>query len=194
VFKIPFIPVSKRYELLDLSRKEGKVLKDYLIRNKYAYEKNIKISNRVYKLIILTKKGFNYCEEMGHQNRNWNEIISHKVSFRHRFYQFVIKNFFTQEGWEVIMENHIEYDKIIDVDARYGHKKIALEVAVSKFEIEDIQKCIDAGYDEVRVICPTQKDRDRVIGIMNGSFSTKKGISVVVQTLNDFLEKSPAKH
>lgn len=193
ILRNPFIPVTSRYDSLDLSRKKGKIVKDYLIENGLVIETNIKVSNNIYNFLLLTKKGFSYCKERGFDDKVWNEIVSGKISFRHRFYQFYIKNLLTQNGWDVIIENRINGNKRVDVVARYGHKRIAIEIAVTKFEINDITKCINDGFDEVRVICKDKTAKERIETTINGSIFELNGTMVIVQTINNLLSKMPKK-
>jgi hypothetical protein len=156
-------------------------------------ETNIKVSNIIYNFLLLTKKGFSYCKEKGFDDRIWNEIVSGKISFRHRFYQFHIKNWLTQNGWDVIIENRINGNKWVDVEARYGTKRIAIEIAVTKFELNDITKCINDGFDEVRVICKDKTTKEKIDNFINCSVFEKNGTLVIVQTINNLLSRMPSK-
>jgi hypothetical protein len=129
-----------------------------------------------------------------------------KVSFLHRYYQFLIKNYLTQDGWEVALEKRInakkrddddEKDdgvKRVDIEATYNKKRrIAIEVAVTKFELQDIKKCINNGFDEIRVVCKDETTRKKIENKINGSNGGKKPDFVIVQTINGFLGSMPQK-
>jgi len=194
IFNNPFIPVSRRYETLGLSRKKGKLVKDFLMENNFATEVNIKVSNSISNFLVLSKKGFALCEKQGLKDQIWTEIVTGKVSFRHKFYQFLIKDYLTQDGWTTVnLESRIDGNKRVDIEAEYGNRKIAIEVAVTKFELQDVMKCINDGFDEVRVVCKDEIARKKIEGIINGSNGGKKRDFVFVQTINGLLDNMPLK-
>lgn len=198
IFNNPYVPVTKRYESLGLSRKKGKAVKDYLIKNNFVTETNIKISNSISNFLILTRRGLEFCEEHGCKGNLWREITTGKVSFRHRFYQFLIKEYLTRDGWDVNLESQIDGNRRVDVEAIYRtdgetKRRIAIEVAVTKFEIQDLMKCINDGFDEVRVVCRDETARKRIESVINSFDGKKKRDSVVVQTINGLLNNMPQK-
>jgi len=193
IFNNPFIPVSRRYETLSLSRKKGKIVKDFLMENNLATDVNIKVSSSISNFLVLRKKGLAMCEKFGHSGQLWREIVTGKVSFRHRFYQFLIKDYLTQDGWDVTVESRINGNKRVDVEATYGKRRVAVEVAVTKFEIQDVMKCINDGFDEVRVVCKDEIARKKIENKINGSNGGKKRDFVFVQTINGLLDSMPLK-
>ncbi len=193
IFNNPFISVSRRYETLSLSRKKGKIVKDFLMENNFTSDVNIKVSNSISNFLVLRKKGLAMCEKLGHMGQLWREIVTGKVSFRHRFYQFLIKNYLTRDGWDVTVESRINGNKRVDVEAEYGNKRIAIEVAVTKFELQDVMKCINDGFDEVRVVCKDETARKKIENKINGSNGGKKRDFVFVQTINELLDSMPLK-
>jgi len=193
VFKNPYVPVSKRYDSLGLSRKEGKVVKDCLMNNDLAREVNIKVSNNISNYLVLNKKGFALCEKLGHDSSFWREIVSGNLSFHHNFYQDLIKNYLTQDGWTVKLESRINGNKWVDVDAVHKGNgfRMAIEVAVSKFVPHDVIKCFDEGFDEVRVVCKDEIVRKKIENTIFRSNCDFEQDLVFVQTINDFLSNIP---
>jgi hypothetical protein len=135
-----------------------------------------------------------------------------KVSFLHRYYQFLIKNYLTQDGWIVNLESPINGNngvgdnkeagiKRVDVEARDEiegevKRKIGIEVVVTKFDHQDIEKLenfIDDGFHEVRFVCRDETTRKKIENKINGSNSGKKPDFVIVQTINGFLGSMPQK-
>lgn len=212
VFNNPYVPVTRRYEALSLSRMKGKLAKDFVMENEYAKEINIKASSSISNFLVLTQKGLSFCEKQGLRGQVWEEIVMGKVSFLHRYYQFLIKNYLTQDGWKVKLESPINGNeepdgkksdgiKKVDIEAKDEiegevKRKIAIEVVVTKFDHQDIEKLknfIHDGFDEVRVVCKDESTRKKIENKINGSNGGKKADSVIVQTINAFLSSMPQK-
>ena len=193
VFKNPYVSISKRYDSLGLSRKEGKVVKDYLMNNGLAREVNIKVSNNISNYLVLNKKGFALCEKLGYGSSFWREIVSGNLSFHHKFYQDLIKDYLTKDGWTVKLESRIKGNKWVDVDALYEDNgfRMAIEVAVSKFVPHDVIKCFDEGFDEVRVVCKDEIVRKKIENTIFRSNRDFEQDLVFVQTINEFLSNIP---
>ena len=204
IFTSPYVPISERYENLRLSRMKGILVKNYVIENNYVSEVNIKIENSVYNFLVLTKKGLSFCEEQGLKDKDWNEIVGRKVSFRHKYYQNLMKNYLVQDGWGVKFEQPVNGDKRnngskkVDLIAKYPPKgmakrKIAVEVALSNYEVYTIMNCVDDGFDEVRVVCRDETARKRIENDIYGAIDEMHQDSVIVQTINGFLSSLPKK-
>ena len=195
VFKNPYIPVSKRYDSLGLSRKVGKVVKDCLMNNGLSREVNIKVSNNISNYLVLNKKGFALCEKLGHDSSFWREIVSGNLSFHHKFYQDLIMRYLTKEGWKVKLESRIKGNKWVDVDAVYKNNgfnfRMAVEIAVSKFVPQDVKKCFKEKFNEIRVVCKDEIARKKIENIISVSNCDFKQDLVFVQTINDFLSNIP---
>jgi DNA helicase HerA-like ATPase len=193
VFKNPYVPISKRYDSLGLSRKEGKVIKDCLMSNGLAREVNIKVSNNISNYLVLNKKGFALCEKLGYDGSFWREIVSGNLSFHHKFYQNLIRRYLTQDGWEVKLESRIKGNKWVDVDAVHKGNgfRMAIEIAVSKFVPQDIEKCFEDDFDEVRVVCKDEIARKKIENTIFRSNCDFEQDLVFVQTINEFLSNIP---
>ncbi len=205
IFKKPYIPVTRRYESLGLSRKKGKVVKDYLIQNKYAAETNIKISNKVSNYLTLSKKGLSLCEKEGLKNQLWTEVVSKKISFCHKLYQFLINYYLTQDGWIVRFERVVngtkrtkEVSKKADMIAEYKIegkvvKSIAVEVVITNYEVYTIMNCVDNGFDEIWIVCKDEKARKKIENDIYAAIDETDRDFVIVQTINGFLNNMPKK-
>ncbi len=202
IFTSPYVPMSERYENLRLSRMKGKLAKDFVIENKYVTEINIKVENSVYNFLVLTKKGLSFCEEQGLKDKDWNEIVGGKLSFRHKFYQNLMKKYLVQDGWTVHFEHPVIGDKRTNVNKKVDlvadykiegkvEKSIAVEVALSNYEVYTIMNCVDDGFDEVRVVCRDETARKRIEKDIYGAIDEIDRDFVIVQTINGFLNSLP---
>ena len=193
VFKNPYVPISKRYDSLELSRKEGKIVKDCVMNNGFAREVNIKVSNNISNYLVLNKKGFALCEKLGYKSSFWREIVSGNLSFHHKFYQNLIKRYLTRDGWKVKLESRIKGNKWVDVDAEFNGNgfRMAVEIAVSKFVPQDVKKCFEEDFDEVRVVCKDEIARKKIENTIFRSNSNFEQDLVFVQTINEFLSNIP---
>ena len=82
----------------------------------------------------------------------------------------------------------------MDIEASYNNRrKIAIEVAITKFELQDIKKCMNNGFDEVRVVCRDETARKRIEKKISSSNGGNGADSVIVQTINGFLSSMPKK-
>lgn len=192
----PYHSVTRRYDALGLSRKKGKVMKDYMLENGLSTELNVKVSKTIFNFLVLTQKGFATCVVNGPVNEDWKDIVAGKVSFLHKFYQFLIKEVLTQEGWEVFIEYQIKDDKWIDVVAKCGNRNLAFEVAITKFEPEDVLKCMVDGnerFDEIRVVCQDETARKDIETLILNSISKKEQKLVIVQTISGLMTDMPKK-
>jgi hypothetical protein len=204
IFTDPYVPMSERYDNLHLNRIKGKLAKDFVIENEYVNEVNIRVNNSIYNFLVMTKKGLSFCNEQGLEDKDWNEIVGRKVSFRHKYYQNLMKKYLVQDGWEVDFEQPVNGDKRtnvtkkVDLIAKYPmngpvKRKIAIEVALSNYEVYTIMNCVDDGFDEVRVVCRDETARKRIENDIYSSINEIDQDSVIVQTINGFLSSMPQK-
>ena len=132
---------------------------------------------------------------MGYDSSFWREIVSGNLSFRHKFYQDLIKDYLTKEGWKVKIESRIKGNKWVDVDALYKNNgfnfRMAIEIAVSKFVPHDIEKCFKDKFNEIRVVCKDEIARKKIENIISGSNCDFEQDLVFVQTINEFLSNIP---
>ena len=194
IFARPFVPVTVRYESLGISRRRGRDVKEFLMKNGYVTGVNIRISNSVSSFLVLTRKGLALCREHGHESVFWREIVSGKVSFRHRFYQFLVASYLTREGWDVKAESRIgngrvDLEAVRRVNGRV--RRIAVEVVVTKFKPGDVTRCINDGFNEVWIVCRDESTRKRVKKLIEGMKLGKKADSVLVRTISALLENAP---
>ena len=168
------------------------------MNNGLSREVNIKVSNNISNYLVLNKKGFAQCEKLGHDSNFWRKIVSGNLSFHHKFYQDLIRRYLTKDGWEVTLESRIKGNKLVDVDAVYKNNgfsfRMAIEIAVSKFVPQDVEKCFEEKeekFDEVRVVCKDEIARKKIENIISVSNCDFEQDLVFVQTINDFLSNIP---
>ena len=88
--------------------------------------------------------------------------------------------------------------KKVDLIAKYlingrVKRKIAIEVALSNYEVYTIMNCVDDGFDEVRVVCRDETARKRIENDIYCAIDEIDRDSVIVQTINGFLNSLPQK-
>jgi hypothetical protein len=96
----------------------------------------------------------------------------------------------------VNLESRVNGNNKVDIEADYMNKRrIAIEIAVSKFELHDIEKCIQDknGFDEIRVVCKDETTKKRIENKIFGSNGGKRPEFVFVQTINGLLNSMPQK-
>jgi hypothetical protein len=76
---------------------------------------------------------------------------------QHKYLQHLIKELAIGMGFEVDVEKTIlDGAGSVDVELRRGDKRFAFEISITTpvdHEIENIQKCIKAGYDDIIIVC-----------------------------------------
>ena len=116
----------------------------------------------------------------------------------------MIKNNLVRDGWKVRFERWIKgYEKNngnkkVDIVAIYDNdkgisRKVAIEVALSNYEVYTIMNCVDDGFDEVRVVCRDETARKRMEKDIYAAIDEMDQDSVIVQTINGFLNSMPQK-
>lgn len=93
-------------------------------------------------------------------NDTFDQLKKQKEQSQHRYLQTWIKKMAEQRGFVATIEFPLPEAKArVDVSLERNKKKIACEICVSTeidWEMHNIQKCIDADYDQV-IACSTEK-------------------------------------
>lgn len=101
-------------------------------------------------------------------NNTIEQLKKQKQQTQHRYLQSYIKRMAESSGYKATVELPIPDSKgRVDVMLERNGKKIACEIAVNteiEWEIHNIQKCLDAGYDLV-VSCTEEKKTQEAIQI-----------------------------
>ncbi len=113
-----------------------------------------------------------------------------------------MKKYLVQDGWTVHFEHPVIGDKRTNVNKKVDlvadykiegkvEKSIAVEVALSNYEVYTIMNCVDDGFDEVRVVCRDETARKRIEKDIYGAIDEIDRDFVIVQTINGFLNSLP---
>lgn len=96
--------------------------------------------------------------EKGRQFASMDKIsIPGKGSFKHQFWQHIIKKHYDDLGYNAEIEKRYG-SKNVDVGFEQDGKRIAVEVELTPDNlIENIEKDLDAGCDEIIIAVPNQK-------------------------------------
>ncbi len=118
---------------------------------------------------------------------------------QHRYLQSLIKRIAEEKGFKAIIEKKTPDDLgIVDVDLEIDGKKIACEISITSTgaqEIENIKKCIKAGYDKIILCSPEKKTLEKVKTLISqgvNDFEQDKIIFLQPEELVFFLEKEAA--
>lgn len=86
---------------------------------------------------------------------------------QHRYLQMLIKRMAEQRGYKAVIEEQTpDGNGRVDVGLERDGKKIAFEVSVTTdeaHELQNIRKCLNAGYGKVIVVTPDKKSLEKII-------------------------------
>lgn len=168
----PFIPTTQRYARLGLTTNKGKKVKDSLIHDDWVAEQHVQVKARGKPSLMLkpTRKTREHYGLPAPKGRG---------SFEHRFWCHSISEWYSARGYQTRVEAFVN-NKLVDVTARKGEERVAVEVTLSISNIEDnIRKDLEAGFHTVIIACkPGQLKRiERILdpcsrGVEIRSFSS----------------------
>jgi hypothetical protein len=160
----PLCTLSERYTRLGLSACKGNKAKNELKSRGYVKEEEVKTGEQGGrpKLLESTEKGDSHLLLNGHEPNGKNGKNG-KGSLKHRYWQQKIKEFFEEWGCKAQVELFVG-KKSVDVAIFCPNKKtIAVEIAMSPYyELENIRKDTEFGFDEVIVACKDECVRNAV--------------------------------
>lgn len=106
---------------------------------------------------LLTKKGLGLIERPAPLGRGGPQ---------HKYLQQLIKRLAEEKGYKVTIEKAVkDAQGQVDVVLKGGGKKIACEISVTTSEaqeISNIQKCLDAGFDQVIILAPEKLKLNKI--------------------------------
>jgi len=163
----PFLSMSERYKSIDVDSKKGTAAKTELVKLGLVREVTVPTGRpgRNPKLLELTPEGRTVLEERGH-----NVPETGRRGIVHRYWQHQIKDYYAAEGFDVELEYAVGTQRI-DVYAQRADERIAVEVACSpEHEVTNIEKCLDAGVDQVQVVYIEETVKDRIQSAVQDEF------------------------
>ncbi len=155
VFLHPGLFVTQIYKDLDLSGYKGDRLKLSLMDRGVIIQEETRKGRqgRLAKILTLTEKGTAILSKLVPQGKGGE---------RHRHFQKMMKEQAEILGWKAVIEERIPQSlESVDVGLTKDDFKVAVEIsATSKAEqeIQNLRKCLDAGYDYVISVSDDEKD------------------------------------
>lgn len=150
----PGMFVTKIYKELGLSGYKGDKLKASLIEKGLIVQEETRdgIGGRLAKTLTLTGKSASVIKEAS---------LTGKGGDSHKYLQKTLKEQAELLGWKAIIEDRIPRSlQSVDVGLTKDDVRIAIEVCSttkSGQEVQNIRKCLDAGYDYVVSVCSDDK-------------------------------------
>ncbi|MFA5394001.1 MAG: helix-turn-helix domain-containing protein [Candidatus Ratteibacteria bacterium] len=154
VSKHPAMFVTKVYESLGLSGYKGDRLKQTLIEKGLIEQEETREGNkgRLAKVLTITDKGASVLKDT---------VLSGKGGEIHKQLQLMLKEQTELFGWKAVIEERIPKSlESVDVGLRKDDIRVAVEIShtsKSDYEITNIRKCLEAGYDYVVSVCSDDK-------------------------------------
>jgi hypothetical protein len=111
---------------------------------------------------------------------------------RHKYLQGMIAKWAESNDWRAVVEERV-LDGLgsVDVALRKGDRAVACEICVtteSDHELENIQKCLTAGFEQVFAISEEQKVRNRLKALLTASLEESQTERVVCCSPEELFE------
>jgi excisionase family DNA binding protein len=170
VFKHPGMFITQIYKKLGLSGYKGDRLKKSLIEKELINQEETRQGDkgRLAKVFFLTDKGSAVLKK----------FASGKGGDSHKQLQAMLKEQAELFGWKGVIEERIGKSlESVDVVLKRDDIKVAVEISdTSKtdYEISNIRKCLEAGYDYVVAVCSDEKFLALLKTEVKKSFSFKE--------------------
>jgi hypothetical protein len=171
VFQHPGMFVTKIYQALSLSGYKGDRLKESLIEKGLLVQEETRDGRggRLAKILALADKGADLAKKL---------LPKGKGGDLHKDLQRMIKEQAEVFGWQAVIEERIGRSlESVDVGLRKNDMKAAVEVCDTtrpEQEIQNIRKCLEAGYDYIVSVCSDDKQLALLKTEVKKSFSFKE--------------------
>jgi excisionase family DNA binding protein len=180
--------VTQIYKDLGLSGYKGDKLKENLIEKGLVVQEDTRkgLRGRLAKVLILTEKGYSIL----------SKLSPGKGGEAHKHLQMMLKEQAEVFGFKATIEEKIPHSlESVDVGLRKDDMRIALEISTTSKadqEIQNIRKCLDAGYDYVISVCDDEKSLEAIKKEVRKAFSFKEKERIKIyspEEVKDFLSK-----
>jgi hypothetical protein len=150
VVRFPYSATQDRYGRLGWSFYKGNQVRDRMVQEGWIKVRTIKRPDGMVKVFELTEPGKEQAERSGLKvERTWR-----KGGLEHGYWVNEIAHFLKKQGFAVKVEKALGMGKSVDLEARRGGRKIAIEVETGKSDaVSNIRKDLEAGYDRIMVVC-----------------------------------------
>jgi excisionase family DNA binding protein len=155
VSKNPDMFVTQIYKTLKLSGYKGDRLKESLLEKELIIQEETRKGKRgrLAKVLVLTEKGTSTLKKL---------LPAGKGGEFHKQIQFMIKEQAEVFGWKAKIEERIPHSlDSVDVGLKKDDVRVAIEVSATTYpeqELQNIRKCLDAGYDYVISVNSDEKN------------------------------------
>jgi len=155
VSKDPDLFVTQIYKTLKLSGYKGDRLKENLLEKELIIQEETRKGKRgrLAKVLVLTEKGTSALKKL---------LPVGKGGEFHKQIQFMIKEQAEVFGWKAKIEERIPHSlDSVDVGLKKDDVRVAIEVSATTYpeqELQNIRKCLDAGYDYVISVNSDEKN------------------------------------
>ncbi len=172
IFENPFSGITLRYKRLKLNPKYGNRHKNQLISEGCIYQRKIITGKGWITLFDLSQKGKALLRDFGYEVENKREGIVHK------FWKYKIAEYYKSKGLNVLIEEYYVNGRP-DITIIHDDKKVAVEIETGKSDfIGNIQKRLEAGFDEVICVATSRAVEERIRAELKSKDITNERVKV----------------
>jgi excisionase family DNA binding protein len=155
----PGMFVTKAYKALHLSGYKGDKLKESLIEKDLIVQEETRggRGGRLAKVLNLTEIGASFVKKLSPAGKGGD---------LHQHLQIMFKEQAELYGWKATIEERIPRSlESVDLGLKKDDMRVAIEISSTSkaaYEVQNIRKCLEAGYDYVISVCPDDKQRSLI--------------------------------
>ncbi|MEW6664119.1 MAG: DUF87 domain-containing protein [Thermodesulfobacteriota bacterium] len=140
---------TERYARLGLNAYMGDKGRKGLLERGLIEVKDVPTRTGRIKLLVATEKGRSAAGGLGLKA----VLADRKGGPEHDYWKKLLAGEYRKDGWRVIEEYPIGGGRTVDLACFKDGRKLAVEIETGKSEAAyNVQKCLDAGFDEVRTV------------------------------------------
>jgi len=149
----PYAGVVERYKRLGWSRRRGNTMKKSLIEKGLATTEEIPTRSGRVVMLKLTKQGTVFISKKEEKGESENR----HGGTAHEYWKNRYAEYYRNKGYKVIIEEPIGGGKTVDLVARKGKERIAIEIETGRSDTAaNVGKCLEASFNKVIVIATTE--------------------------------------
>jgi len=151
--------IVNRYKRLEISTRNGNVVKKSLIKKGLIKQQKIVSKNGWIVLLELTKKGEDIAETLGYKIKK----INGRAGLEHEYWRHKVGKYFEKRGYKVKMEKPVNGEA--DIVAEKGKQRIAIEIETGKKicrAISNIEKDLRADFTMVISVATSRTVEEKV--------------------------------
>jgi hypothetical protein len=155
----PFGGIVNRYKRLDISTRNGNVIKKSLIKKGLIKQQKIISKNGWIVLLGLTKKGEDTARTLGYKIKKMNG----RAGLEHEYWRHIVSKYYEQRGYKVTVE--IPVDGEADIVAEKGSQRIAIEIETGNKisrAISNVEKDLRADFTMVISVATSKSVEEKI--------------------------------